>query len=175
MKHILLVLTIALSGFVSIAQTGARPQPCACYSCCPQVVEITIQGTALANLHLDSVVAILPSTGKAVRLVKPPLLRSYHDNTMSFASGETVQIVNEAFPWGDGIMSLFGDALIAPWEGTGSGSFWHSYYMPFNGQSAPFIPHVCDGRIFIRSTFPISGGGTAAKLVLTIWYEEIAY
>lgn len=175
MKQFITILFFVVSAPIAFSQTSREPS-CNCYPCCPSVIEVTITGTDLDSLSVDSLLAITPSAGKAIRLVKPPVIRAYRDGLpIIFASGEYIQILNEFGPYGDGIMSMFDDRFVTPYEGVSTGSFFHSYYMPFNGQSTPSIPHTCTGSVYIWSTFPISGGGPNAKIVITIWYEEIAY
>lgn len=173
MKNYILILFTLLT-FGSFSQVTARPQ------CCPHYVEITITGTNLDSLHIDSVLAITPTAnGKGIRLTNPPVIKSYHDGTpLIFASGEFVKIINE---YGDvsgydgGEMSAFSDQLITPTEGIGQGFFYQSYYIPYQIQITPSLPFTCTGKVYIWSTFPITGGGANAKLVVCIWYEEITY
>lgn len=173
MKNYILILCAILT-FGAFSQTGSRTQ------CCPYFVEVTITGSALDSLHLDSVLAITPTgAGRGIRLMRPPVIRVYHDGSpFVFASGEAVKIINEygdISGYGNGEMSSFGDPLITPTEGIGAGSFWHSYYVPYAGQVTPSLPTPCTGNIYVWSTFPITGGGTNAKIVIWIWYEEIPY
>lgn len=173
MKNYILIL-LAFITLNSFSQSGSRPQ------CCSNFIEITVTGTTLDSLHIDSMVAIVPTgLGKGIRLTKPPVIRTYHDGSgMIYASGEAVKIINEygdISGYGNGELSAFGDPLIAPHEGIGHGLFYQSYYVPYAGQVTPSIPHALTGTVYIWSTFPIMGGGPNAKLVISIWYEEIAY
>ncbi len=169
------IFTLFAFATISVcAQTTSRPP------CCSNFIEITIEGTDLDSLHIDSVLAIAPTVaGRGIRLTKPPIIRAFHDGTpLIFASGEAVKIINEygdISGYGNGEMSSFGDPLITPTEGIGAGSFWHSYFVPFAGQVTPSIPGTCTGNVYIWSTFPVSGGGANAKLIVSIWYEEITY
>lgn len=173
MKNYILLLFLTLTLSLG-AQLTHRSQ------CCPNFIEVTITGTALDSLHLDSVLAIVPTAaGKGIRLTNPPVIRTFNDGVgFVYASGEAVKIINEygdISGYGNGEMSAFGDPLIAPHQGIGHGSFWHSYYVPYAGQITPSFPAPLTGSIYIWSTFPITGGGPNAKLVISIWYEEITY
>lgn len=180
MKNLIFSLLLLTLTVPQLSAQGARPQVvCDCFQCCPQVLTITIDGTYLDSLHADSLAILTPSPNKAIRLTKPPVIRTYHDGaSLIFASGEELQVINEfggPGGYGGGLLSSFGDPLITPYEGTSAGSFWHSYFMPFNGQNTPSLPTTCTGTIYAWATYPITGGGANAKIVLTIWYEEIPY
>lgn len=173
MKNALL-LTLLVMCSTAFSQATTRVQ------CCPNFIEIVITGSALDSLHLDSVLAITPTVnGQSIRLTNPPVIRCYHDGSpLIFASGEYVKIVNEfgdISGYGNGEMSSFADNLITPFEGTGTGSFWQSYYSLYKGQNTPSLPTTCSGKVYIWSTYPITGGGANAKIVISIWYESIYY
>jgi hypothetical protein len=186
MKQLIFTLLtlVSVSVFSQTSRSGCETFQ---YDCCPNVINVTITGAQLDSLHVDSVLLITPGLGKSIRLVKPPVMRVFHDGpTLSFSSGEQIQIVNEfgddlhyyaplGAGYGNGLLSSFGDPCVSPFEGGCTGSFWHNPFIPWNGQITPAIPHVCTGSIYALATFPVMGGGSNAKIVLTIWYEEIPH
>lgn len=137
---------------------------------------ITITGTALDNLHTAPVTFVIPGTGKGVRLVKPPIMKTYHDGAvLVFASNENVRIKNATSDMTEDYLSLFGDPFVTT-EGISSGYFYASYACLYNGQTiyTP-LPITTNGAVKVDASAPITGGGPNAKLVITIWYEEITY
>lgn len=184
MKHLLLAIAI-LSASISFSQTSRSGCETFLYDCCPSALTVTITGAQLDSLHVDSMLIITPALGKSIRLVKPPVMRVFHDGpTLTFSSGEQIQIINEfgddqhwyGTPgYGNGLLSSFGDPCVTPFEGASSGSFWHNPLLPWNGQNTPAIPHICTGAIYVNATYPVTGGGPNARIVITIWYEEIPH
>lgn len=186
MKQLLLLIAV-FSVTLSFSQTSRSGCESFLYECCPRAINVTITGADLDSLHLDSMLIITPSPGKSIRLVKPPVMRVFHDGpTLSFSSGAQIQIINEfgddlnyyaplGAGYGGGLLSSFGDPCVSPYEGASAGSFWHNPLTPWNGQSTPAIPHVCTGSIYVNATFPVTGGGSNAKIVITVWYEEVPH
>lgn len=180
MKQLILFAAIFMAYTTGLAQGGSRDcPPCNIYGCCPNVLEVTITGGNLDSLHADSLAILMPNPGKAYRLTNPPIMRVYHDGmALGYASGEQIQIINDMGGpggFGDGLMASWGDPCVTPYQGASQGTFWHNCLLLSNGQYVPALGGTTDGTIYVWSTYPITGGGANARIVITIWYEEISY
>lgn len=178
MKQLLIaLLLIAGSAYGQTSRSGCETWQ---YECCPQSITVTLTASQIDSLNADSLLVLTPPVNHGYRLVKPPVMRTfYQDTAFTFASGQFIMIINEFGDshgfggYGGGEMSTWEDPFVTPFMGINSGSFWHTYHVPFNGQVTPAISGTLDGSIYIWSTFPIVTHDPADKIVITIWYEDI--
>lgn len=173
MKNYILIL-FALTCFTSFCQRGsggATVNVRSTTECCPYYIEVTLNKSQINSLHNTPITAIVPPSGYSVRWTRPVVMQTYHDGVQFvFASGEYIELFNGAsvLP----IMAQFSDPCV-----TGQGTFVNYYWLTYesvrygqviNGQTQ-------NGAVQIRSTFPITGGGTNCSIVFRIYYELVPY
>lgn len=130
--------------------------PC---NCCPYVVTVELDINEIHDLHNNSITAITPPSGYAVKLVKPSIMWTNSDGTgFGFASGEFINIYNGATVMP--ILHQFTDPAVMQ-DGIYSSYFFQSYEC------------VIDGDIRIGCTFPITGGGSNSYIKIQLIYELV--
>lgn len=170
MKQLISILLITISSY-SVAQCDVTT-----LSCCSYQLVDTLDQSEFTAIDTSPHTSITPPPGYAVHFTQPPIMKVYNDGSgLIFASGETVDIVNDETQFSGNYLSRFGDSFIYR-NGIYSGSFWHNYQCVYNGETILTVPpYVSSGRIYVTSTYPITGGGTDAKLIFIFTYELIPY
>lgn len=173
MKNYILILFV-LTCFTSFSQRGggnATVNVRSTTECCPYYIEVTLNKSQINSLHNTPITAIVPPSGFGVRLVRPVTMNTYFDGTFFvFASGEYINLYNGAnvLP----LMTQFSDPCVTD-QGIFSGSYWHTYELVRSGQV--INSQTQNGAVQIKSTFPITGGGTNCSIVFRIYYELVQY
>jgi len=145
-------------------------------TCCSIEYIDTLDYSEYTTIYTTPHVSITPPAGYAVRLVKPTVMKIYSDGlTLGFSSGESVNIENDDTPYSGNYLGQFGDSFFYH-DGIYSSSYWHSYRCMYNGEITQNpSPTFSFGNIYLRSTYPITGGGTDAKLIFIFTYELVPY
>lgn len=163
MKKYILIL-IALISLNANAQV---------YDCCPQGVlrvTVTLNKTQINNLHTTPVLAIIPEelpTGlvSAVRWSSAPEIHVKSAGTpFIFSDSGSVLISNGAT--GLGLMGSFSSPCIIS-DGVYIGLVPDIY--------KAVTANIVDGKVWIYSTSPITGGGATSKMVFTFYTYRVNY
>lgn len=162
--------------FISILSTSFAQCDVVTMSCCSFVVTDTLDQSEFTTIYTSPHTSITPPLGYAVHFTQPPIMKVVDDNgTIIFASSQTINIENDETPITGNYMSQWGDPFVVK-DGIYSGSFWHSYRCIYSGEVINTFPSfVSAGRVYITSTYPISGGGVNAMYIFTFTYELIPY
>jgi hypothetical protein len=162
--------------FISIFTTGFSQCDVTTMSCCSYQLIDTLDQSEFTTINTSPHTSITPPPGYAVHFTQPPIMKVYNDgSSLIFASGEMVSIENDETQFSGNYLSRFGDSFIYR-NGIYSGSFWHNYQCVYSGETIMTSPSfVSAGRIYVTSTYPITGGGPDAKIIFTFTYELIPY